>query len=362
MSAVEAASRIVEEFRRMIESSPQAFCLPSLEISDIEAVGVATRAVFKSEPTLLRLTSPLVVVGDIHGEIFDLYRVFGLHGLPPRRKYLFLGDLVDRGEDSVSVVALVFALKLLFPEHVYVIRGNHEFVEMAKHQGFYSETEVKFNGSNIFQIYCDTFELIPLACLVDNSIFCVHGGITPSLRDLTQIDQIMRPIRQDQAEFVSGLLWSDPVESTNDFSPSRRGVGFEFGPHVTRSFLKDNRLKMIVRAHECVAEGVKRLFHGDLVTVFTASNYCGIETNDAGLLLIEDASHITHSTFNKEKDIEMGTVLPACPPKEKPMFVAPVRRSRSMGRPLLPKYRLCQSTESSLMLPKAFVTSARRLR
>ena len=356
MTDPDSAARVLALFQPLIEATPQSFSVPAMTSADVEDIGVKIREVLKSEPTLLRLSAPCIIVGDVHGEIFDLYRVFGIHGLPPRTKYLFLGDLIDRGEESVAVVALVFALKLLFPEHVYVLRGNHEFVEMAKRQGFYSETQAKFKGSNVFGIYCDAFEYLPLAALVDETIFCVHGGISPGLKELAQIDKIQRPLNAASIDLVRGILWSDPVETVGDFVPSRRGVGYGYGQEVVRRFMEANGLELIVRGHECVAEGVKFLFESNLVSVFTASNYCGIEQNDAGVLVVEDSRNVRGSTFNREKDVQSGRAIPVVRSFRKQMFLVPARRMKTMGIVRLRTCPLSRSSNTSLVtLPKAFV-------
>ena len=347
MTDPDSAARVLALFQPLIEATPQSFSVPAMTSADVEDIGVKIREVLKSEPTLLRLSAPCIIVGDVHGEIFDLYRVFGIHGLPPRTKYLFLGDLIDRGEESVAVVALVFALKLLFPEHVYVLRGNHEFVEMAKRHGFYSETQAKFKGSNVFGIYCDAFEYLPLAALVDETIFCVHGGISPGLKELAQIDKIQRPLNAASIDLVRGILWSDPVETVGDFVPSRRGVGYGYGQEVVRRFMEANGLELIVRGHECVAEGVKFLFESNLVSV---------EQNDAGVLVVEDSRNVRGSTFNREKDVQSGRAIPVVRSFRKQMFLVPARRMKTMGIVRLRTCPLSRSSNTSLVTrPKAFV-------
>jgi protein phosphatase len=245
------------------------------------------RELFKAEPVLLEVSSPCVVVGDIHGHIGDLARILTTFGRPSEQRYVFLGDLVDRGCFSLECVVVVFLMKAIAPAHVFLIRGNHEFEVICGQGGFLTQVVEAFGTAAVFQAAVSAFASMPLAGVVDGSILCVHGGLAPGMTSLQQIQAIERPIADFSDRLVEGLLWSDPSPDVDDFEPSNtRRVGSRFGERAAAAFLAANRLKMIVRAHECVADGCRESFNGAVVTVFTASNYCGTSGNQGGALQI----------------------------------------------------------------------------
>ena len=248
-----------------------------------------TQTLFMHEPTLMELRSPCVVVGDIHGQILDLIRILTTYGMPNRRKYVFLGDIVDRGEYSVETLIIVLLLKALWPDNVYVIRGNHEFEFLSSQCGFMTQIVDFYQDFGLYQAACNVFQYIPLAARIDKVMLCVHGGIGPELTDLHKIQRIMRPVCDFGDEVLDSLVWSDPSKTAEMFEPSARGTGYFFGQKACEDFLEKSQLKMIIRGHECVESGCQVHFDGKLVTVFSASNYCGLVNNKGGVLEIEAA-------------------------------------------------------------------------
>ena len=243
--------------------------------------------VFKTEPTLLELDGPVVVVGDLHGHLLDLYRILKTFDLPPTTTYLFLGDLVDRGEFSIETISFVFVLKILFPKNIFIIRGNHEFRSTTINGGLMAEINNLYPRSSVFEALAGTFQYIPLAAKIGTKILCLHGGLSPGFSTASQISQLDRPITNYENPVVCGLLWSDPSEKTDSFLPSPRGTGFLFGQKALFKFLKQNHLRMIIRGHECTKEGFSAKFDNRILTVFSASNYCGVTGNQASVILIE---------------------------------------------------------------------------
>lgn len=248
---------------------------------------IEVRNIFETEAVILDVHSPVVVVGDLHGHILDLYRILTIFGLPSqRRRYLFLGDFVDRGEFSIEVIIIVFILKVLFPDQIFIIRGNHEFEFLCSQCGFMTQM-IDFFGDNTLFNECETtFEYIPLAARIDNKILCVHGGIGPEFTSVSQLYSIRRPI-DDYDGIIDSLVWSDPnadVEN-GEYKQSTRGSGYLFGEKAVDAFMANNpNIEMIIRGHECVNEGVHFHFNNKICTVFSASNYCGIVGNQAGVL------------------------------------------------------------------------------
>ncbi|KAK8894167.1 hypothetical protein M9Y10_022600 [Tritrichomonas musculus] len=265
-------------------------------------------SVFKTEPTLLELEGPVVVVGDLHGHLLDLYRILKTFDLPPTTTYLFLGDLVDRGEFSIEIISFVFVLKILFPKNIFIIRGNHEFRTTTINGGLMVEINRLYPRSSIFETLIDTFQYIPLAAKIGEKILCLHGGLSPGFTATSQISQLERPISNYENPVVCGLLWSDPSEKTDFFMPSPRGTGFLFGQKALFKFLKYNHLSMIIRGHECTKEGFSAKFDNRILTVFSASNYCGVTGNQASVIVIEKdlttiARFFSPFQYLKRKDV-----------------------------------------------------------
>jgi protein phosphatase len=243
---------------------------------------------FAAEPSLLTVSFPCVVVGDIHGQILDLYRILETFGLPPRRRYLFLGDIVDRGEFSLETLVIVYLLKVIWPEDVYLIRGNHEFTFLCSQCGFMSQTFEIYSDFSIYSAAISSFNYIPLAAVIGGSFLCVHGGLGPDVTDLDQIRNILRPIEEFGNSLVDSLVWSDPSDTVDTFAPSpSRGTGYIFGDRAVSDLLGQSGLQMLIRAHEFVNSGFQTYFNGSTMTVFSASNYCGLIGNQGAVLDID---------------------------------------------------------------------------
>jgi len=269
--------------------------MPFIPLGKLKALLADVFEVFKSESSLPRIKSPAVVIGDLHGHIQDLFRIMRDFPLESDRKYVFLGDLVDRGEHSLHTTIMVFLLKVLYPAQVFLIRGNHEFDDMCSNAGFKAEVLRDYSDSGIYESFLAAFSVLPLALIIDQRILCVHGGIGPSIETIEQIESIPRPIMSFEDMKVSSLVWSDPTEDSGVFMPSCRGTGFLFGKEALFGFLDKNNIEILIRGHECVSGGVYSQFDGRVYTVFSASNYCGVSNNFAGALEINSIrSLISH--------------------------------------------------------------------
>lgn len=369
--------------------------LPKISKSIIIDLCHESESIFRSEPSLIDIKSPCLIIGDLHGHVLDLFRILKYCGIPnddylnPKfkddanfelgenrkllinNKYVFLGDIIDRGEFSVETITIVLLLKVLFPSNVYLIRGNHEFDFLAKQCGFLEQVYNTFNeydvptaregsgghgelwsaqnpeptsGLEVYSAFLSTFSYIPFGIRVDDKMLCVHGGIGPQVFSAKSISQIQRPITEFGVNDVAdSLLWSDPSDkpdlgnrpeiiqtkispqipppnSTNPsisfseplinplfsafienkpdsnlnnndtgklFEPSSRGTGFIFGAPALDEFLHYSNLEVLVRAHECVMAGCEEMFNGRLITVFSASNYCGFVRNYSSVLHVK---------------------------------------------------------------------------
>lgn len=245
-----------------------------LRPNEIVQLCAAARTVFMSQPVLLELGTPVKVVGDIHGQFGDLIRIFQMSGFPPKTNYLFLGDYVDRGRQSLETILLLFCFKVKYPENFFMLRGNHECASITKVYGFYDECKRRAT-TKIWKSFVDTFNTLPIAATIGGKIFCVHGGLSPYLNSMDDIRKITRPTNVPDVGLLSDLLWSDPERSIMEWSENDRGVSYCFGRSVVNKFCTKFKFDLVCRAHMVVQDGYEFFNKRKLVTVFSAPNYCG---------------------------------------------------------------------------------------
>ncbi|KAL2915985.1 Palmitoyl-protein thioesterase 1 [Polyrhizophydium stewartii] len=239
---------------------------------------IQVKELLEKLPPIVDVTIPedakITVCGDIHGQFYDLLNIFELNGLPsPTNMYLWNGDFVDRGSFSVECILTLFSFKLLYPNAVYLSRGNHETDDMNRTYGF--EGEVKAKYSNLtFRLFSEIFNALPIGNIIQSKILVVHGGLFSrddvTIDDLRKIDRFRQP-GGDGLMFE--LLWSDPQPQFGR-APSKRGAGVQFGPDVTEKFLELNNLDLLIRSHEVKAGGYEVAHGGKCITIFSAPNYC----------------------------------------------------------------------------------------
>mmetsp|Transcript_19381 Transcript_19381/g.38377 ORF Transcript_19381/g.38377 Transcript_19381/m.38377 type:complete len:308 (-) Transcript_19381:362-1285(-) len=218
--------------------------------------------------------SPVIVCGDIHGQFHDLKNLIQVGGDIPSKRYIFMGDFVDRGHHSVETLQLLMCYKVRFPGTVTLLRGNHESRQVTQTYGFYDECWRKYGSVNAWKLCTEVFDYLGVACLIDGEVLCVHGGLSPDLPTLDQIRLIERIQEIPHKGPFCDLMWSDP-EDIQHWQPSSRGAGWLFGSKVTNHFNHINGLQLICRAHQLVQEGFKYMFpHSELITVWSAPNYC----------------------------------------------------------------------------------------
>lgn len=276
-----------------------------LNVKEVDSICDNFISCAKGEACLLKINTPTIIVGDIHGDIksleFCVKRFFNeIHN---GKSILFLGDYVDRGKNSVECAALVLKLKTMFPDKVYVLRGNHEIKRVKnKHDrekyasskyGFLKEVRRKYsNKDHVFKKINAAFDYLPIAAIVNNSLFCVHGGISPELKDLNVLKKLEKPISYERLsksknskikDLIMDLLWSDP-NNVNDFEENiKRGRGKVFGIKQVNSFLNEFNLKHIIRGHQCVEGHDDKFKDGSIITVFSVPNYVG-KTNKGSIM------------------------------------------------------------------------------
>ncbi|EAN31775.1 Calcineurin-like phosphoesterase family protein [Theileria parva strain Muguga] len=332
-----------------------------ISYKDINTLLNTVYHIVKEEDTVLNLRAPIKIYGDIHGQYHDLMRLFKLYKSPldeylaealclegdiESNDYLFLGDYVDRGFNSLEVICLLFALKCKYPAQIHLIRGNHEDPAINAVYGFQNECARRLNEDvenpfSCWNAFNKIFEMLPLGALIEGRILCVHGGIGKSVERVDDIRSLKRPISVipipecPEDQLLLDLLWSDPTDNDSMLGtvpneirdPDRAGFIVKFGPDRVLKFLTNNDLQLIIRAHECVMDGFERFAGGRLITLFSATNYCNHHKNAGALLFIRRDLTIVpkliypcqDETSYDSWDMRMSDTRPPTPPRSTPM-------------------------------------------
>lgn len=286
----------IEELEELSKPVPAGLKPPaptSRPVTGLELITLChlAREVFLSQPMFLEIGAPIAICGDIHGQFYDLLRIFKDVGQPGTTNYLFMGDYVDRGYYSIETLSLLLALKIKYPTRFFMLRGNHECASITRMYGFYDDCK-RHHGPKLWKTCCDVFNCLPVAAVVGERIFVAHGGISPDLVRFDQIKGLQRPSDVPDAGVMCDLLWADPARTEEEKDGWHvngvRGVSYVYGKDVTEAFLKKHDLDLICRAHEVVQDGYQ--FHHDrrVVTVFSAPNYCGSWLNAGATLLVDE--------------------------------------------------------------------------
>lgn len=258
-----------------------------LKNSEIIQICNLSRDIFLSQPSLLELSPPVKIVGDVHGQFSDLLRLFTKCGFPPSSNYLFLGDYVDRGKQSLETILLLLCYKIKYPENFFLLRGNHECANVTRVYGFYDECKRRCS-IKLWKIFIDTFNTLPLAAIVAGKIFCVHGGLSPVLNSMDEIRHVSRPTDVPDFGLINDLLWSDPTDSPNEWEDNERGVSYCYNKVAINKFLNKFGFDLVCRAHMVVEDGYEFFNDRSLVTVFSAPNYCGEFDNWGAVMTVSE--------------------------------------------------------------------------
>lgn len=266
-----------------------------LEKSDLLELISLFQAQIKSEPNILKIQDPVTVVGDIHGQFYDLLKLLEVGGSPETTKYLFLGDYVDRGAFSIECVLLLCAIKLNYKTTILMLRGNHECRQMTSFFNFKQECEIKYD-LEVYDKIMETFDCLPIACLINEKFIAIHGGISPDIDKVLDITKINRFTEPPKTGPMCDMLWSDPVEKDEEaltvswLENSTRGCSYVFGAKAATPFLTKNDILSIIRAHEAQLEGFKmykwnnNVDFPSVITIFSAPNYCDVYNNKAAVI------------------------------------------------------------------------------
>ncbi|KAK4203693.1 putative serine/threonine-protein phosphatase 5 [Triangularia verruculosa] len=253
---------------------------------------IAVKKLVYDEPTMVEVEIPedveLTVCGDTHGQYFDLMELFRINGTPnDKHWYLFNGDFVDRGSWSTEIALLLYANKWLRPKNFFINRGNHETDDMNRVYGFEGECKAKYN-ERIFKLFSESFSALPLATLIGKKFFVLHGGLfsddSVTLDDIRKLDR-HKQRQPGQSGLMMEMLWTDPQPEPGR-GPSKRGVGMQFGPDVTKRFCEKNGLEAVIRSHEVRMAGYEEEHDGKCITVFSAPKYCDMTENKGAFINI----------------------------------------------------------------------------
>ena len=258
-----------------------------LSEAEIKFLISKSKKILMSQPIFLELESPITVCGDIHGQYPDLLKLFELGGFPPNTNYIFMGDYVDRGKQSIECICLLLAYKIKYDENFFILRGNHECGSINRIYGFYDECKKRYNVK-LWKLFVDLFNCLPIAASIDDKIFIVHGGLSPELKTVDQLQKVMRPTDIPEDGLLCDILWSDPDENASGFGENDRGVSCTFNETVLKNFLAKNDLDLLCRAHQVVEDGYEFFGNRQLVTVFSAPNYCGEFDNSGAIMDVDE--------------------------------------------------------------------------
>ena len=287
----EINERIFQLKEKLIQSKKVSYCL-NIRISEREVFTVIDKVypLIEKEESMLELESPIYICGDIHGQFYDLLRLFEILKYPPESKYLFLGDYVDRGKNSLECILLLLCLKIEFPDKIFLLRGNHESADVNRTFGFYDECKRKVS-LKIYKKFCNLFNILPITALISEKILCMHGGLSKDLTSINQLKLIKRPTEIPEKGLLCDLVWSDPdnlISNKNFIENKERGISFCFSKEIVEEFTKINNLDLICRAHQVVEEGYQFFANMKLITIFTAPNYMNVFDNNGGVLYVNE--------------------------------------------------------------------------
>lgn len=316
-------SRSRDHLLQVGDLSADGIPIPSFDEDLLINLCEEAKNIFENESNILDIDGDTIIVGDIHGSLHDLIRILN-YIESDHSKVLFIGDYVDRGNFSLECITILFSLKVLHPESFYLIRGNHEFDGICSEYGFkkeilnfhnpvhddnqmtdskshkeenaidkYFANHININcykyTEKLYNAFIEAFSYLPISAIINNTTICIHGGLSPHLSKVSDIQKnIQRPINDfKESEFLGDLLWSDPSHDlSHQYHENPRGYGKLFNGVTVSNFLKNNNLKRLVRGHECVINGTHIIFNDKCITVFSSSSYSPGLNNKCGIIKI----------------------------------------------------------------------------
>lgn len=270
--------------------------IPQFRESDLKLLLQNVIETFKSNYPIVKVRTPVYVIGDLHGNFVDFLRIFNSIKDPFSKTFLFLGDYVDRGQFQTETATLLLTLAVQYPSNFILLRGNHEFSDVNMQSGFYEEISQTYS-QEIFDLFNEVFAYLPFVAIIGNDILCLHGGIGPNLKFIQQVQNIQFPYYScDKDKEIQELLWSDPSFCIEGFSINPRGVGSLYGQVALSSFLVSNQMRVLIRGHEPTKSGVESDPRRLVYTIFSSSGYIDQESM-GGFMLISREGEMKAYTF-----------------------------------------------------------------
>lgn len=281
------AQRII---RKIYDNEP-------LPIDEVKWVCSTSTKLLLDEPTVLDVSSPVTVVGDVHGELETIFYIFDTYGSPKKNRYIFLGDYVDRGPKSLYTILFLLSIKIKLGKDFHMIRGNHEDIKISMTHQFRDEIIKTYGSAKLMDDFDSVFKSLPLAVLVNNTILCVHGGLGPAVRTVESIREIKRPYVLTDQDPMYDIVWADPQKNIEDWGNGRRSTSCSFGETPLLEFFERSNITAMIRGHECVPEGYLYSFGPEVnfVTLFSAPNYGNLKNKGAVLFIDDDGKYTFHT-------------------------------------------------------------------
>ena len=309
-AAVDRILRCLRQAETYVRNTPVA-----LDQNDLLWLCTEAIKVLRAEPSLLYIEAPICFCGDLHGQFYDLLHFMKLGGQPPDTTYLFLGDYVDRGHNSVETFSYLLSLKVKYPKNIFLLRGNHETYEISSLYGFRDECQERYSDA-LYNRFCEVFQYLPFAAVIGKRIFCVHGGLSREMRDVKDIANQKRPVQIPETGMLVDLLWADPCRDHTGFEASERGTSYTYGPDVVDDFLKRHDYDLVCRAHQVVQRGYDFPYHPTqtVLTVFSAPDYCDEFANRAAMLKVDQELKCSFEFIDPPRSRTLGSGFrPATP-------------------------------------------------
>lgn len=288
-------------YQQLLENITTSGSLPTDQ--EMEQICQAATKVLTALPNVLEISSPVNVFGNVAAQFPDLLKsVTEVAKNPDEGALLFLGNYVNRGTQSLACITYLFLRVILEPERVYLLRGNHEAREITKVYGLYEEITAHYGEDKVWNYICFAFDHLPLAAVINKKVFAVHGGLSPDLGTIEELNGVERRQAVAHTGLITDLLWSDPA-TQEEFGESPRGAGRTFGQPQTEEFLAKNGLEYIIRSHQLPQNDLGYIKdHGDkCITVWNAPKYCGKMDNKASVGYIGEDHQLELLVFEKDQ-------------------------------------------------------------
>ena len=253
----------------------------------IKQLKLQAKEILEKEPNVLEISTPITICSRINGQFLDLLEIFKIAGNSPNSNYLFLGSYINRGYYSIECISLLLCLKVRYPKRLYLTRGCFDGRQISCVYGFYDECMTKYGNSKVFNYILDTLDYLPLVAKIENKIFCVHGGLTPEINTVNDINSLDRIQEIPQDGPIAGLLWNEALDCTG-WRVFAKGAAYYFGNDISEKFNHLHNFKLMITGNKLLNEGFMWLHNGQVCKIFSAPNYCYRCGNKGGIMIIDE--------------------------------------------------------------------------